>query len=254
MAATQHMDMKTVQAVMRQVLDHLQNPQLAVPQPAPAPQRAPPAVPAWVRGDPFKERNASRREGAARNAKIVESANATGEVYDFVLYGDSITQFVGDRHMDVWNKHFGHLRSAPLGIGGNTVEELSYRVALGRERFKVGPRVVGLLIGINNVNHTTQDPSERLDQFLLPYLRAIWPGSRILLMGMLPCSRADVTPYNARYARVAKKHGVRYVACGSALDPADKRYFHDGVHPTAQGYREIYPCLRRAVDAALAGR
>lgn len=267
------LDAGTLEAILGQLLDHYRGVQPAAgaaapsgwaPRPtlrpapvtrAPPPQRAP-AVPAWVRGDPFKETSESRRAAAARNAKIVEAANRAKIRYDFVLYGDSITQYVGDKYMDVWNKHFGHLRAAPLGIGGNTVEELSYRVALGRERFATGPRVVGILIGINNVNHGragSKDPSEKLDQFLLPYLRATWPDSRILLLGMLPCVRADVRPYNAKYRRIAEKHGAQYLACGADLDPADRRYFPDGTHPSAEGYHKVYPCVRRAVDAALSG-
>ena len=253
-------------SVLRQLLDHYRTQAAtaqpgatprpgATPQPATrAPPRKAPAVPAWVRGDPFKEKSTSRRAAAARNAKIVESANATGTRYDFVLYGDSITQYVGDKHMDVWKKYFGHLVAAPLGIGGNTVEELSYRVALGREGFAVGPRVVGILIGINNINHAKNDPSEKLDQFLLPHLRATWPDSRVLLLGILPSTRAEVKPYNAKYKRIAEKHGAQYVSCGATLDPADTRFFPDGTHPSAAGYHAVYPCLRRAVDSALAGQ
>lgn len=222
------------------------------PKPVAAAAKPVPRIPSWVKGDPLKDKKPHRRAAGQRNAKIVEEANRSKARYDFVLYGDSITQIVADRHMDIWKRYFGHLQSsAPLGVGGNTVEELSFRLALGKERFQVAPKVVALLIGINNVNWAKNDPSEKLDQFLVPYLRAIWPDTKLLLLGMLPNKSSNVKPYNTKYKRLAEKHGATYVACGADLDPSNTTYFPDGTHPSAEGYHAIYPCLKAAVDAAL---
>ena len=225
----------------------------APPRPRGRQPKPVPRPPSWVRGDPFLDKREKVVAAAKRNAKIVEQANKAGARYDFVLYGDSITQYVGDQYMDVWKQHFGHLgRSAPLGVGGNTVEELSFRLTKGREKFAVGPRVVAVLIGVNNLRSSKNDPAPLLDEFLVPYIRAIWPDTTLLLLGILPVESHDVRPYNAKYKQIAQKHGAVYLSCGDIIDPRNKRDMPDGVHPSPSGYNKFYPCLRRAVDEALA--
>lgn len=214
----------------------------------------PPAPPSWVKGDPALEKKADRRAAGARNAKLVTEANKSKTRYDFVLYGDSITQFVADKNMDIWNKYFGGMKSAPLGVSGNTVEEVSWRVALGKERFAVSPKCVAILIGINNLkwSKTAPDPAEKLDAFLLPYMRAVWPDSKILLLGVLPNKFVDVNPTNAKYKKIAEKHGVQYVSCGSDMVPTNTKDFKDGTHPAPDGYHKLYSCLKPLVQAAVA--
>jgi lysophospholipase L1-like esterase len=211
-----------------------------------------PRIPSWVRGDPFLDKREKVVNAAKRNASIVEQANKSGARYDFVLYGDSITQRVGDKYMDVWKEHFGHLgRSAPLGVGGNTVEELSFRLSKGREKFAIGPRVVAVLIGVNNLRSAENDPAPLLGEFLVPYIRAVWPDTTLLLLGILPVESHDVRPYNAKYEQIARKHGAVYLSCGDDIDPRNKRDMPDGVHPGPSGYKKLFSCLRRAVDKAI---
>lgn len=210
----------------------------------------PPVVPKWVRGDPAKETRPERRESGARNAQLVQKANKDRTRYDFVLYGDSITNnLVAVKFKDAWAKSFGDLKhAAALGVGGNTVEELSWRVAVGKEKFEVAPRCVAILVGINNIKRVFTDPVERLDTFLLPWMRATWPTTKIVLLNMLPNADKDVRPFNERYRLVASKHGATYATCGADIDPRNKVDMPDGTHPSAAGYAKILPCLRRVFD------
>lgn len=48
---------------------------------------------------------------------------------------------------NLWKQYWGDLEAAPLGVGGNTVEELTWRLALGGERFALPPRVAAVWIG-----------------------------------------------------------------------------------------------------------
>ncbi len=217
-----------------------------------------PRVPAWVQGDPEKSPVLARRIAGARNARIVQDANKTKTKYDFVLYGDSITMIAADKHMDVWNKYFGKngMKSAPLGIGGDTVQKLSWRIALGKERFDIPPKVVGLLIGINNQGVDNTDPAAKLYQFLLPYLKAIYPTSKFILIGLLPNNLGAVRnekriKANANYRLLAKKFDMQYVDISKGLVPADKTQFFDGTHPTGAGYEILYSNLRPHVLTAL---
>lgn len=236
----------TMQTSGKPVPYFLRNPPVEIPGTVPP-------TPSWVRGDPAKEKKASRRAAGARNLKLVKEANSKGTRYDFVLYGDSITQFIADDYMDLWKKHFGDLKAAPLGVGGNTVEELSWRLVRGGEKFDKGPKVVGVLIGINNLKSEHDDPTPRLDEFLIPWLRNTWPGSKIILFDMLPNKDVDVRPYNLKYRQMAMKHGsaVSSISCGAGLDPNNPKHLKDGTHPAKDGYETIFRCMRVAVDAML---
>jgi len=217
-----------------------------------------PKPPVWVQGDPEKSPVLVRRLAGERNASIVQGANLKKEKYDFVLYGDSITMIAADKHMDVWNKYFGQkgMKSAPLGIGGDTVQKLSWRIALGKERFTIPPKVVGLLIGINNQGVDNTDPAAKLYQFLLPYLKAVYPTTKFILIGLLPNNLGAVrdknrVKANANYKLLAKKFGLQYVDISKGLVPSDKTQFFDGTHPTGAGYEILYSNLQPYVMAAL---
>jgi len=219
----------------------------------------PPSPPSWVQGDPEKSPVFFRRRAGTRNAGIVQSANKKREQYDFVLYGDSITMIAADKHMDVWNKYFGQngMKSAPLGVGGDTVQNLSWRVALGKERFAVPPKVIGLLIGINNLGRDNTDPVVFMDTFLLPYLKAVYPTSRFILIGLLPNTVGGNKNQlrmiaNGKYQGLVKKYGMRYVDISKGLVPTDKTQFFDGIHPTGHGYDIMYKNLKPYVMTALA--
>lgn len=208
----------------------------------------PPPLPSWAK--PQVEKKQKNIDAAAANRKIVAEANARGTRFDFVLYGDSITRNIRDKYQDVWTRFFGKLNTVPLGVGGHTVQELSYRLAKGGELLTTPPKVVGLLIGINNLKpHLEDDPAGMLDSYLLPYLKAVYPGSRILLLGLLPNLERDVAPTNVKYKAVAAKHGVDFVQCGSDIDPANVTHLADGTHPAAEGYARIFTCLQPVVNA-----
>lgn len=215
-------------------------------------------IPAWAQGDPEKSPVLARRNAGKRNANIVQTANRNNVKYDFVLYGDSLTMIAADKHMDVWNKYFGKngMKSAPLGVGGDTVQNLSWRIARGKERFKIPPKVVGLLIGINNRGRDNTDPVMFLDSFLLPYLKSIYPTTKFILIGLLPNilggnKNALRLADNAKYRELAKKYGMKYVDISKGLVPADKTQFFDGIHPTGPGYDILYNNLRPHVINSL---
>lgn len=211
-------------------------------------------IPAWVQGDPARESKSKNRAAGQRNAQFVARANAAGTRMDFVLYGDSITRNMVDKSPTVWSQYFGGLRAAPLGVGGNTVEELSWRVSRGKEVFRVPPRAVGVLIGYNNLKFGAgREPARRLDEFLLPWLKQVYPGAKVLLLALLPAKEHNTAVTNAAYRALAAKHGVTFVECGADINPNDTRDLEDGTHPAPGGYHKLFKCLRPAVDAALRG-
>lgn len=181
-----------------------------------------------------------------RNKQAV-SANTT---FDLVLYGDSITMFLGDNPA-VWKGKFGDLNALALGIGANTIEQLAFRIIGREERPKNPPKIIALLIGINNVALGSIEPAmPRLEQ-LIRWLQRAYPSTRIVLLAMMRTHKWPVAGYNARYQAMAQRLGITYSACGQGLDPQNRTHMSDGVHPTAGGHTKWLTCLRALVDTML---
>jgi lysophospholipase L1-like esterase len=90
----------------------------------------------------------------------------------------------------------------------------------------------------------------------LPYLKAVYPTTKFLLIGLLPNTiggdriQKRLTA-NAKYKLLAKKYDMQYIDISKGLVPSDKRQFFDGIHPTGAGYEIMYSNLKPYVMAAL---
>jgi hypothetical protein len=198
------------------------------------------AVPAWVR---FGKQRSSSAAQQARNRRFVAAINANDAArLDTVVYGDSITAFHQSDPV-AWNRHFG-AADAHLGMGGSTVPELAWRIMKGGELPRRAPRNVVFLIGINDLRHGGYDPALRLEELVRWYAR-VFPTTRIFVHALLPTTRADVGPTNARYRQMAARVGATFVDCGSGMGPTDRRLFSDGLHPARAGHDRILACLKR---------
>lgn len=187
------------------------------------------------------------RDAYQKNRQLVETSNKSGARFDFVLYGDSITERIPEK---TWTTFFG-TQSVPLGIGGTTVEELAWRVMVGGERLSKSPRVVGVLIGINNLKWGVRRvPLDRLE-LLLQWMKAAMPDSNLVLLALLPNSVANVRPVNQQYESLARKLGITYLDCTRTMDPNDTNMLGDGTHPAAKGYAHLLSCLATTVRGML---
>lgn len=191
-----------------------------------------------------------RQESWRHNLEVAAAANASGDPRDFVIFGDSMTARIRLNNPGAWDDHFGDLLGAPMGVGGNTVQELMWRLAVGGERFAAGPAVVVIWIGYNNLVQGS-DPAPYLD-FLLHWARAAWPASHLLLLNILPNTLAPVEALNVRYQALAARWGASYSTCGCRIDPTDTSLLKDGHHPAEAGYQRIFRCLRRQYDTLVA--
>lgn len=205
-----------------------------------------PAKPSWAR----MLINERVQEAHDRNRRAVADANRSGTRYDVVMYGDSITNFISTKYMGEWRTFASGWKAVPMGIGGTTIEELTWRLMAGGEKFDKDPKVVIILVGINNLKYPKNDPSERMD-FFISWMRAAMPSSKIVLLGILPCSSVSVSATNRRYEALARKHGITYSNCGSDIDPNNRSLSVDGTHPAPGGYRRLFACLRPLVSRML---
>lgn len=192
----------------------------------------------------------------ATNLKDIAAADAAGERYDVVVYGDSITAglraLLRDRRARAaaFDPFFGRdVRFGAFGCPGNVAEDLAWRLTEGGERPRLDPRVVAFWIGTNNLTRGMR-PAERLD-WLLRWARAEMPASRVVVLGLLPRTTIDVGPSNAEYEDLCRRRGATFVRCGEDLDPLGPLYV-DGLHVNAGGYARVLRCLGARLKPLLA--
>ena len=108
---------------------------------------------------------------------------AQGDV-DVLFLGDSITE-MWDRNQ--WDSHFGKYRAANFGIGGDHTGNVLWRLK-NDGMDKLRPKVVVLLIGVNNFGLCNEQPEQvtRGVQAVVAQLRTLYPDAKILLNGILP--------------------------------------------------------------------
>lgn len=173
--------------------------------------------------------------------------------YDVVMYGDSITaglRIYKAETQKIIETHFPGKKFGAFGVPGNLVEGLAWRLMSGTEKPKLDPKVVVLWIGTNNVSTGKSKPEKPLGD-LIAWMKTNMPESKIVVLGLLRRDKFDTAPANAALKAMAKRLGVMYVSCGSELDPADKRMFPDGLHPSPAGHDVVLSCLSARVRSLL---
>jgi lysophospholipase L1-like esterase len=191
---------------------------------------------------------------------------------DVVFLGDSITEGWGDpAHQapgrSTWLERFAGWKVANLGVSSDTSESLLWRLEQGLLATK--PRAAVLMIGVNDL---MLDRSPRAItasvRAVLEEIRRQSPGTRVLLMGVLPTGRAADAPLrgrirqlNAQLETLSDGYDVRFVDIGSRLLAADGSLppgvAPDGLHLAAPGYQAwaeaIVGPLRAILDTSAAG-
>jgi lysophospholipase L1-like esterase len=193
-----------------------------------------------------------------RHEGFVATAQA-GNI-DLLLHGDSITDWwvQGDDNKAVFQKYFGHIRTANFAIAGDTTQGVLWGLKNG-EGQGFQPKAVMLMIGTNNTGtHTGPEIAEGIGAVVLE-LRSNFPQAKILLLAVFPRGvpgdpvRDKITEVNRLIARLNDDTHVFFMDIGTRfLD--DRGVFlpgtfrPDNLHPVAGGY-EIWG---QAVQAKLA--
>jgi lysophospholipase L1-like esterase len=224
-------------------------------------------VAAWVgaataasaeRGDDPRPR--PDRNSQIAHAQLVEKARRGG--IDIYFEGDSITRRWGasdDQYRDFllnWRRNFYGWNAANFGWGGDTVQNILWRLENG-ELDGVRPKVIVLLAGTNNVGAA---PRSSVDQevveevtggvdAILRVMRQKAPKAAIILMGITP--RRDgaggttlmptIDEINRRLEARADGRSVRFITINDRLAGA-KGVLRDGVtvdglHLSLSGYQ-----------------
>jgi lysophospholipase L1-like esterase len=196
--------------------------------------------------------------------QLVEKARRGG--IDVYFAGDSITRRWGTsdvayrQFLDNWTRNFFGWNAANFGWGGDTVQNVLWRLTEG-ELDGVQPKVIVLMAGTNNVGATPRDGVDAMVvesvangmRAILDVVQQKAPGATVILMGITPrtdsLDGASVMPtidaINARYERfadrVARPPRVRYLDINRDLATADgtprEGVTVDGLHLSVTGYQ-----------------
>lgn len=186
---------------------------------------------------------------------------------DVYFLGDSITRRWGatdyPEFLAHWRKSFHGWNAANFGWGGDTTQNILWRLEHG-ELDGVNPKVIVLLAGTNNVGRT---PSPDVVDDVPRGLRAILelcqrkaPRAAIILMGIFPrndsaAANAAIAAINPRLARLADGKSVRFLDLGRRLADADGRLHAgmtvDALHLTVRGYEVWAEALRPVLTELL---
>jgi beta-glucosidase len=129
------------------------------------------------------------------HANLVKIAEAGNGPVDVLLVGDSITQgwgggWDGAPFNAAWQKQFGTLKVVNLGIGGDRIENILWRLDHGAFD-GASPKVIVFMIGVNNAplvfaSGAPAASAARGIQLCLENLRLRCPKARIVLVKILP--------------------------------------------------------------------
>lgn len=181
-----------------------------------------------------------------RHEGFVEIAKA-GNI-DLLLHGDSITDWwvQNDDNKAMFQKYFGHIRTANFAIAGDTTQGVLWGLRNG-EGQGYQPKAVMLMIGTNNMGpNTNAEIAEGIGAVVLE-LRRNFPQAKILLLAVFPRGnagdpiRARVAEVNSLIAKLDDQKSVFYLDIGSKfLDEKGAflpgAFRPDNLHPAAGGY------------------
>lgn len=181
----------------------------------------------------------------ARHKAILKAAEANK--YDVIMLGDSITEgFKGA----LWEKYYVPLKAGNFGISGDQTGHVLWRLTEGKELDNQDPKLVVLLIGVNNLWGKKFTPEQIADATgtIVTTLRTKFPKVKVLILGVLPTAnpadneiRGRVKAINALTAKLADGKDIRFLDFGDKMLESDgsisKEVMPDLLHPGPKGYQ-----------------
>lgn len=183
-----------------------------------------------------------------------------------LFLGDSITENMLSKGKETFYDKFTAYQPACFGVGGEDNEHLLYRLTTGELNISVPPKVVVLLIGVNNISHTGGKISaEKVAEGIkanVDEIRAKLPTSKLLLISVLPFGKTTDSPNHVRVLetnkiiqKFADGKNIIYVDVynkimnGAKETPLD--LMPDALHPNEKGYEVFYNALWPVMEPLL---
>jgi lysophospholipase L1-like esterase len=206
---------------------------------------------------PVADQPVRRTDANSKLAHEQMVASLTKGRIDLYFVGDSITrrwratdypQFLAN-----WNENFFGWNAANFGWGGDTIQNVLWRLRNG-ELERTQPKVVVLLAGTNNVGKASLSDAKVADiasgiKALLDTLREKVPKATIIVMGILPRNdaadpsgvMASITKVNERISQFADGTTIRFLNINDKLADKDGSLFEgvtvDRLHLSLKGYQ-----------------
>jgi lysophospholipase L1-like esterase len=182
-------------------------------------------------------------------------ARAQGGPIRLLFLGDSIMDNWRTRGAAIWEKYYGQDQAANFGIGGDTTQNVIWRIEHG-ELDGIHPRVVVLMIGTNNSASNTPEEIFAADRKIVGMIRDKIPETKVLLLAIFPrgprrntngtpdnyvLRMSVIQPTNQLLATLDDGQHVRFLDIGSRFLGPDgaipDAIMSDHLHPTAAGYQ-----------------
>lgn len=199
-----------------------------------------------------KEEGGAKKYGEYYHNKVAAftEENKTLSDVDIAFIGDSITDGYAQ-----YGSAYSDYKVAWRGIGGDTTAGLYDRLDVSL--YAVNPKVIVLLIGINNID-TMFENYEKIIGDITQRL----PEAELIIQSLHPTSKGlsdrneRILSANERIKNIAAQYGCTYVDMHSALkDEAtgeySSLYTDDGLHPNAKGYEKITEVLLPIIEQKL---
>lgn len=165
---------------------------------------------------------------------------------DLLFVGDSIT---AGWNWEIWQKNFAQYKPANFGIGGDHTGNLLWRLQHG-DKGKLTPKLVVLLIGVNNFGHLNETPAQVFEgiKAVVKTLQRNYPKAKILINGVFPFEESATSPKRAMVKEVnslvakldngknivVKDYGHLFLEPDGSIS---KDVMADFLHPTVKGYQ-----------------
>ena len=184
------------------------------------------------------------------DAKVVEfaSENQTLSDVDIAFIGDSITD-----GYEQFGGAYSSYKVAWRGIGGDTTTGVYNRLDVSL--YAVNPKVIVLLIGVNNIDSMFTDYEK-----IITDIRTKLPEAKLIVQSLHPTSK-DFSSYNSKIIdanlkiqEICDRNGCIYVDVYSKLTANgvySEEYTDDGLHPNEAGYAKITEVLLPVIQENL---
>jgi lysophospholipase L1-like esterase len=214
---------------------------------------------------PDQRLDATAIQAHAADVATADSGGASGVVF----FGDSITarwDELGFPGLGVWNSEIAPLGAVDFGVDGDRTQNLLWRLANGE--LDGQPKVAVVNIGTNNLinsagNESPQETAAGITA-VVQTIQAVSPGTKILLLGLLPRLespsepvRAEIEQVNSMISGLADGTNVLYLDLGSLFlrpdgtIPPELLLAPDYLHPNTDGYKLMADAVTAPIDALL---
>jgi lysophospholipase L1-like esterase len=165
---------------------------------------------------------------------------------DLVLMGDSITDGWNQAGRPIWQKEFAGWNMANFGIGGDTCQNIIYRITNGElDDYKA--KAIMLMIGTNNTRSYSGEEIGGAVTKIVNIMKEKQPQAKILLLAIFPrganaddVQRKKTEVANQILAKLDDGKNVKFLNINDKfLDPQGKLvgFNTDNLHPNARGYQ-----------------